>query len=90
MRSLRDSNRRPTHPGVILREDVLPGLGISQAAFANYLGVSSSVVSRVLNEKSGVSAQLAVRISRIIGGSSESWLRMQSAVNLWEIQRVTR
>ena len=90
MRSLRDSNRRPTHPGVILREDVLPRLGISQAAFANYLGVSSSVVSRVLNEKSGVSAQLAVRISRIIWGSSESWLRMQGAVNLWEIQRVTR
>ena len=80
MRSLRDSNRRPTHPGVILREDVLRSLGISQAIFANYLGVSSSVVSRVLNEKSGVSAQLAVRISRIIGGSSESWLRMQGAV----------
>jgi addiction module HigA family antidote len=90
MRSSRDSNRRPAHPEVILREDVLPGLGISQAAFANYLGISSSVVSRVLNEKSGVSAQLAVRISRIIGGSCESWLRMQGAVNLWEIQRVTR
>jgi antitoxin HigA-1 len=53
MRSLRDSNRRPTHPRIILREDVLPGLGISQAAFANYLGVSSSVVSKVLDEKVG-------------------------------------
>ena len=90
MRSKRDSNRRPTHPGVILRKDVLPGLGILQATFANYLGLSSSTVSRVLNEKSGVSAPLAVRISRIIGGSPESWLRMQGAVNLWEIQRVIR
>ena len=90
MRSKRDSNRRPTHPGVILRKDVLPGLGISQATFANYLGLSSSTVSRVLNEKSGVSAPLAVRISRIIGGSPKSCLRMQGAVNLWEIQRDIR
>ncbi|WP_114652044.1 HigA family addiction module antitoxin [Polynucleobacter necessarius] len=83
-------NRRPTHPGLILREDVLPSVGISQAIFANYLGLSSSTVSKALNEKSGVSAQLAVRISRIIGGSLESWLRMQGAVNVWEVQGITR
>ena len=89
MQSLRDSNRRPAHPGVILRKDVLLSLGITQATFANYLGVSAATVSRVLNQKSVVSPELAARISRIIGGSSESWLRMQGALNLWETQRVT-
>ena len=50
MRSLRNPSRRPTHPGAILREDVLPELDITQSAFANHLGVSRLTVSEILHE----------------------------------------
>ena len=87
IKSLRNVNRRPTHPGAILREDVLPELGITQAVFANHLGVSRLTVSELLHEKRGVSAEMAVRLSRVIGGSAESWLHMQEAVDLWEVEQ---
>ncbi len=84
MRSLRDTNRKPTHPGAIIREDVLPELGITQAQLANHLGVSRLSVSEILHEKRSVTAEMAVRISGVIGGTPESWLRMQEALDLWE------
>ena len=87
IRSLRNPNRRPTHPGAVLREDVLLGLEITQAAFASYLGVSRLTVSEILHEKRGVSAEMAVRISKVIGGTPESWLHMQEAVDLWEVEQ---
>jgi addiction module HigA family antidote len=87
IRSLRNPNRRPTHPGAVLREDVLPVLEITQAAFASYLGVSRLTVSEILHEKRGVSAEMAVRISKVIGGTPESWLHMQEAVDLWEVEQ---
>jgi addiction module HigA family antidote len=87
MRSLRNPNRRPTHPGAILREDILPELSITQAALANYLGVSRLTVSEILHEKRGISAEMAVRISKVIGGTPESWLHMQEAVDLWEVEQ---
>lgn len=87
MRSLRDPNRKPTHPGAIIREDVLPELGITQAQLANHLGVSRLSVSEILHEKRGVSAEMAVRISEAIGGTAESWLRMQEALDLWEAKQ---
>jgi addiction module HigA family antidote len=87
IRSLRNPNRRPTHPGAVLREDVLPELDITQAAFANYLGVSRLTVSEILHEKRGVSVEMAVRISKVIGGTPDSWLHMQEAVDLWEVEQ---
>ena len=87
MRSLKDPNRKPTHPGAIIREDVLPELGITQAQLANHLGVSRLSVSEILHEKRGVSAEMAIRISEAIGGTAESWLRMQGALDLWEAKQ---
>lgn len=87
MRSLRDPNRKPTHPGAIIREDVLPELGITQAQLANHLGVSRLSVSEILHEKRGVSAEMAIRIAEAIGGTAESWLRMQEALDLWEAKQ---
>ncbi len=86
-RSLRNPNRRPTHPGAILREDVFPELGITQADLANYLGVSRLTVSEILHEKRRVSAEMAFRISKVVGGTPESWLHMQEAVDLWEVEQ---
>ena len=87
MRSLRNPNRRPTHPGAILREDILPQLHITQSVFADHLGVSRLTVSEILHEKRGVSAEMAVRIAKVIGGTPESWLHMQEAVDLWEVEQ---
>ncbi len=87
MRSLRDPNRKPTHPGAIIREDVLPELGITQAQLASHLGVSRLSVSEILHEKRGVSAEMAIRIAEAIGGTAESWLRMQEALDLWEAKQ---
>ncbi len=81
MKSLRNANRKPTHPGAILREDVLPKLGITQATFANYLGVSRLSVSDLLLEKRSLTTEMAVCIAKVIGGSPESWLRMQEALD---------
>lgn len=89
MKSLRDPKRRPTHPGAVLREDVLPQLGITQAQLAAHMGVSRLTVSELLHEKRGLSAEIAVRLAKVLRTTPEVWLRMQQAVDLWEAQRDT-
>jgi addiction module HigA family antidote len=90
MRSLRDPKRKPTHPGEVLREDVLPALDMTQTGFAKRLGVSRLSVSELLLEKRALSADMAVRIGRLTNTSPESWLRMQEAVDLWELEQDPR
>ena len=86
MKSLRNPHRKPTHPGAVVREDVLPDSGWTQAEFATRLMVSRQTVSDLLHEKKSVTAEMAIRLSRTIGGTPESWLRMQEAVDLWEAE----
>ena len=83
MKSLRNPNRQPIHPGAVLREDVLPELGLTQGELASKLMVSRQTVSDLLHEKKAVTAEMAIRIARTIGGTPESWLRMQQALDLW-------
>ena len=83
MRSLRNLNRMPTHPGAVLREDVLPELGWTQTELAARLMVSRQTVSDLLHERKSVTAEMAIRIARAVGGTPESWLRMQEALDLW-------
>ncbi|HXC40434.1 MAG TPA: HigA family addiction module antitoxin [Burkholderiales bacterium] len=87
MKSLRDPKRKPTHPGEILREDVLPALSMTQTEFARRLGVSRLSVSELLLEKRGLSADMAIRVGRLTNTTPESWLRMQEAVDLWELEQ---
>lgn len=84
-KSLRDPKRRPTHPGAILREDVLPALEMTQTEFAQRLGVSRLTVSELLHEKRGMSAEMATRVGRLLNTTPESWLRMQEALDLWMV-----
>jgi len=87
MKSLRNPNRRPTHPGAILREDVLPALEMTQTELAQRLGVSRLSVSELRHEKRSMTPEMAARVGKLLNTSPESWLRMQESVDLWEVQQ---
>ena len=87
MKSLRNPNRRPTHPGAILREDVLLGLDITQGKLAELMDVSRFTVSQICNEHRALTPDMAMRLEKLLGSSAESWLRMQEAVDLWDARQ---
>lgn len=78
----------PPHPGEVLRDTVLAELSVSE--FARRLGVSRVALSRVINGRAAVSAEMAIRLAAALGGSAESWLRMQVAYDLWRASRKRR
>ncbi len=86
-KSLRDAKRKPTHPGALLREDVLPSLNMTQKEFADQLGVSRLTVSEVIHEKRPVTPDMAMRLGRLLGNGPEVWLRMQQALDLWQLEQ---
>jgi len=76
------SMKNPPHPGgFVLRQGIEPlGLSITQAAAA--LGVTRTTLSELVNEKRGISPEMAVRLSKVFGGSAESWLVQQAQYDL--------
>jgi addiction module HigA family antidote len=80
----RDKSRPPIHPGEILREDVLPGLGMSVSKAAESLGVTRQALHRVLAGSAAISPEMALRIGKFCGNGPEVWLRMQAAFDLWQ------
>ncbi len=86
MESLRNKNHRPTHPGEILREDVLPAIRMTLTEFARRLGVSRRTVSQIVNERRPVTPDMAVRLARLIGSTPSFWLRLQQAVDIWDME----
>ena len=87
MKSLRSKNRKPTHPGAILREDVLPSLNMTQTELADRLGISRRSVSQILNEHRPLTTDMAIRLAHFLGTTPESWLNMQQALDVWELER---
>ena len=87
MKSLRSKTRKPTHPGAILREDVLPELGITQGEFADRLGVSRRTVSEILHERRSVTPDMAIRLGKLLGNGAGLWLRMQQTLDVWTLER---
>jgi addiction module HigA family antidote len=81
----------PPHPGEILQDTVLrPDGGITVTEFARCLGVSRVALSRVVNGRAAVSAELAIRLAAALGGSAASWLQMQAAYDLWHAEQRPR
>ena len=76
--------RRPTHPGEILREDFLPDYNLSVTALAEAIGVSRQSVNELLRERRSLSPEMALRLSRLFGNTPEFWLNAQRAVDLWD------
>jgi addiction module HigA family antidote len=75
--------RKPTHPGEVLLEDVIKPLGITITEAAKDLGVSRKALSELVNGRSALSSDLAVRIAKATNTSPESWLAMQTKLDLW-------
>lgn len=80
----------PPHPGQILKEDVLPELGLTVGELAAHLGVSRPHLSRVLNGHAGISADVDLRLSEALGQMPGLWLKMQAAYDLWQASRQRR
>ncbi len=72
MKSLRANSRKPTHPGALLREDILPKLNMSQAQVARRLGVSRRRVSEIIHEHRPLTADMAIRLAHFLGGTPNS------------------
>lgn len=83
----------PSHPGEILREDVLPALGLSVTEAADALGVTRVALSRVLNGHAAVSSEMALRLEKWLGpdngGDASVWLAMQSQYDLWHARKTS-
>lgn len=77
----------PTHPGLIIRDDVLPGLQLSVNQAAEQLGVSRVTLSRVINGRSVITAEMALRVGKWVGNGPEIWLRMQGQYDLWQARK---
>jgi addiction module HigA family antidote len=75
--------RKPTHPGEILREDVIKPLGLTVTESAKRLGVTRKTLSALINGKAAMSPEMAVRVARATKTSPESWLYMQAKLDLW-------
>ena len=77
----------PPHPGEVLRDGVFADTGISVTDFARRLGVTRVALSRVLNCRAGISADMALRLTAALGGSAQSWLHMQANCDLWHAEK---
>jgi addiction module HigA family antidote len=77
----------PPHPGEFIASVYLDPNGITGRELAAKLGVSPSTLNRILTSKSGVSPEMALRLSKCIGRSPESWLAMQHNHDLWQARK---
>jgi addiction module HigA family antidote len=83
----RPMKREPTHPGVLLREDVLPALRMNVSRAARELGVSRQVLHRILAAKAAVTPEMAVRLGKWAGNGPALWLSMQQAYDVWRAEQ---
>jgi addiction module HigA family antidote len=83
-RMLNGRQRRPTHPGELLREEVMPAAKLTQARLAKALGVSRKTISEIVLEQRPVTVDMAMRLARFFGNGPALWLNMQQAVDLWD------
>ena len=78
--------KKPAHPGAILKEAIIDELGLSVTAAADGLGVSRKQLSAILNEKAGISPEMAIRLEKGVGSTADHWLRLQMAFDLANAQ----
>jgi antitoxin HigA-1 len=88
---VKNNKFNPPHPGDTLREDILPGLGLTVTEAAAQLGVTRPALSRVLNAKAAISPEMALRLEGWLGvergGDARLWLEQQGAYDLWRVRK---
>lgn len=80
----------PPHPGEVLKDGVFSEGGVSVTDAAAALGVTRVSLSRVLNSKAGVSAEMAVRLGKWLGTGPETWINMQAQYDLWKAEQALK
>ena len=83
----RNPDRCPTHPGEVLREDVIPATGKPKAEIARMLGISRQHLHDILATRKPVSPETAVRLAKLFGNQPLVWVRMQGAYDAWHAER---
>ncbi|GEO97938.1 HigA family addiction module antitoxin [Methylobacterium haplocladii] len=83
----RDPDRRPTHPGEILKDDILPALGLTIVDAAAHLGVTRQALHRLLAGTATLSPEMAVKLGKLTGSNPALLMRMQVAYDLWLAER---
>jgi addiction module HigA family antidote len=83
----RNPNRCPTHPGALLREDIMPAVGRSVREIADLLGISRQHLHAIMAEKKPITPEVAVLLGRLFGDDPGIWVRMQAAYDTWQAQR---
>ena len=81
------SMHNPPHPGEFIRETYIESFDISIRSLAGNLGVAASTLARIVSERSAVSPEMALRLSKALGRSPESWLAMQDNYDLWQARK---
>jgi addiction module HigA family antidote len=81
------TRRAPTHPGAIIRRLYLEPLGLSTISVAKALGISRKTISKLLNERGAVTAEMALRLSIAFKTTPQLWLNLQHNYDLWHVQR---
>ncbi len=79
-----EMERRPTHPGEMLREDFMPDYELTVTGLATAVGVSRQSINELLRGRRALTPEMALRLSRLFGNSPEFWLNAQRAVDLWD------
>ena len=83
-------SRRPSHPGPIIRNVILPETQMMINELATRCGVARNTMSKVINERGDVTEDLAIRLSRVLGSTPQFWLSMQSKLNLWDLEQANK
>ena len=83
-------SRKPSHPGALIRNVILPETGLSVSALAKRCGVARNTMSKVVNERGDVTEDLAIRLSCVLGSTPGFWLAMQAKLNLWKLEQKNR
>ena len=80
-------NRKPSHPGALIRNVILPETGLTISDLAQRCGIARNTMSKVVNERGDVTGDIAIRLSRVLGSTPRFWLGMQSKLNLWKLEQ---
>jgi addiction module antidote protein, HigA family len=83
----RKMTRKPTHPGELIKKEYIEPLSLTVTALAERLGISRKTLSSIINERAGITPEMALRLSRAFSTNAELWLNMQKTYDLWVAER---